>query len=232
MVTTVSAPGKALVAGGYLVLDPTYFGVVFATDARFYTSVASFPQRDTPRIRVRSPQFLEAEWVYDVVLPAMGSEDELTEGLQLVQVDENGKNPFVALTLLYALHLGIETLGDALRSQLGGGLDIVIAGDNDYYSHRVEVRNCANTGTSAAARAAPGPAALCAAALHAEQRAQDRPRLERGDDHVAHRRRALAPRHCQGRERGRGDAARVPRPDPQHGTARALRGPRQGRLGL
>lgn len=37
--TVVSAPGKVLVAGGYLVLDPTYSGVVVSTSSRFYTVV-------------------------------------------------------------------------------------------------------------------------------------------------------------------------------------------------
>lgn len=86
MTTTVSAPGKVLVAGGYLVLDPAYFGVVYATDARFYTSVAPLKGRDVPTIRVRSPQFLEAEWVYEVQLPAGDDSPAATEGLRLVQM--------------------------------------------------------------------------------------------------------------------------------------------------
>lgn len=36
---TVSAPGKVLVAGGYLVLDRPNVGVVLAATARFFTSV-------------------------------------------------------------------------------------------------------------------------------------------------------------------------------------------------
>lgn len=149
MTTTVSAPGKVLAAGGYLVLDPAYFGVVFATDARFYTSVATrAAQPDgAPAIRVRSPQFDAAEWVYAVQLPA-DDDATRTEDVRLVQTylahsrsDANGANPFVAFALLYTLQLGIEKRGvSALRAALGGGVDVVIAGDNDYYSHRVEVR--------------------------------------------------------------------------------------------
>ena len=40
--TTVSAPGKVLIAGGYLVLDPAYTGLVLATNARFYTNAVSY----------------------------------------------------------------------------------------------------------------------------------------------------------------------------------------------
>lgn len=45
------------------------------------------------------------------------------------------------MALLYALHLTIEVLGvEASRARLGHGIDLVIVGDNDYYSHRVDVR--------------------------------------------------------------------------------------------
>lgn len=37
--TCISAPGKVLVAGGYLVLDQRYDGLVLATSSRFYTVV-------------------------------------------------------------------------------------------------------------------------------------------------------------------------------------------------
>lgn len=70
--TVVSAPGKVLVAGGYLVLDPTYSGVVVSTSSRFYTVVKDSEiaerQDGSVRIRVRSPQFVDAVWTYEVVL--------------------------------------------------------------------------------------------------------------------------------------------------------------------
>lgn len=71
--TVVSSPGKVLVAGGYLVLDPHYSGVVVGTSSRFYTVVVPRPVPDTVnasrapppiQIRVRSPQFVDATWVY------------------------------------------------------------------------------------------------------------------------------------------------------------------------
>ena len=64
--TVISAPGKVLAAGGYLVLDPAHSGLVIATSARFYTAI-SVPAAPAPRtIRVRSPQFEAANWVYTV----------------------------------------------------------------------------------------------------------------------------------------------------------------------
>jgi phosphomevalonate kinase len=63
--TIISAPGKVLIAGGYLVLDPKYSGVVVSTSSRFYTVVQA-GRGEAGRIRVRSPQFAEAVWIYDV----------------------------------------------------------------------------------------------------------------------------------------------------------------------
>jgi phosphomevalonate kinase len=57
----VSAPGKVLLAGGYLVLDPAYSGVVVSTSSRFYSVIS----RGTHgRIAVSSPQFINASWSY------------------------------------------------------------------------------------------------------------------------------------------------------------------------
>lgn len=57
----VSAPGKVLLAGGYLLLDKEYSGVVLSTEARFYTYIESSEDED---IKVCSPQF-GSEWIYD-----------------------------------------------------------------------------------------------------------------------------------------------------------------------
>ena len=69
--TVVSAPGKVLLAGGYLVLDPKYSGLIVSTSARFYC-VAKSSDRQRCNVRVRSPQFLDAEWNYSVVLNHAG----------------------------------------------------------------------------------------------------------------------------------------------------------------
>lgn len=39
--TVVSSPGKVLIAGGYLVLDTNYSGLVIGTSSRFYSCVSS-----------------------------------------------------------------------------------------------------------------------------------------------------------------------------------------------
>lgn len=69
--TVVSSPGKVLLAGGYLVLDPAYSGLVVSTSSRFYTVIDAISAPASPtdapiQIRVRSPQFLDATWLYFV----------------------------------------------------------------------------------------------------------------------------------------------------------------------
>ena len=91
-VTALSAPGKVLLTGGYLVLDRGYTGTVFALDARIHVIVQqlrrghrrgasgsgpapgaeALPSSGTEdqdgedTVVVRSPQFLEAVWEYGV----------------------------------------------------------------------------------------------------------------------------------------------------------------------
>lgn len=77
----ISTPGKVLLAGGYLVLDRRYTGLVFGLDARIHVLVHD-PSKDDARfhrpirrpwdgsetdyslIIVRSPQFTDARWYY------------------------------------------------------------------------------------------------------------------------------------------------------------------------
>ena len=66
--TIVSAPGKVLIAGGYLVLDPAYSGVVVSTSSRFHTAIRDEPDLKPATIRVRSPQFVDATWLYSTIL--------------------------------------------------------------------------------------------------------------------------------------------------------------------
>ena len=64
--TVVSSPGKVLLAGGYLVLDPKYSGVVVSTSSRFYTAVDAISRGTPNQIQVRSPQFLDGTWNFAV----------------------------------------------------------------------------------------------------------------------------------------------------------------------
>jgi phosphomevalonate kinase len=65
--TVVSAPGKVLLAGGYLVLDRAYTGLVFGLSARINVitqELKTSPGVQMHEIVVESPQFLEAQWRY------------------------------------------------------------------------------------------------------------------------------------------------------------------------
>lgn len=82
--TVVSSPGKVLLAGGYLVLDPAFSGVIVSTSSRFYTVVSDLPASSSlehrQEIRVRSPQFVGASYRYAFRL------EESDAGMRIEQV--------------------------------------------------------------------------------------------------------------------------------------------------
>ncbi|KAG0356834.1 phosphomevalonate kinase [Podila minutissima] len=139
--TIVSAPGKVLLAGGYLVLDPAFSGLVVATDARFYTLIrpANLSKEATSspsKITVRSPQFENATWNY--LVDIKDKDVQLSPSAQ-----DESKNTFVELALAYSLAmLGHLIPVENITKTLDAGLEIVIAGNNDFYSQRKELENC------------------------------------------------------------------------------------------
>lgn len=65
--TVVSAPGKVLLAGGFIVLDRAYTGLVFGLDARIHVHIQAIPTADgvtLSEVVVKSPQFAHARWEY------------------------------------------------------------------------------------------------------------------------------------------------------------------------
>ena len=63
--TAASAPGKVLLAGGYLVLDRAYNGLTFGLNARIHALVQDVAVHEGHQeIGVRSPQFEGAVWRY------------------------------------------------------------------------------------------------------------------------------------------------------------------------
>ena len=78
-----SAPGKVLLAGGYLVLDRNFTGLVFGLDARIHVHISRLntsPGVSLSEIIVRSPQFLDAEWRYGY------RETEEDGGIEVIQL--------------------------------------------------------------------------------------------------------------------------------------------------
>lgn len=82
--SAVSSPGKVLLAGGYLVLDKAYSGLVFALSSRIH--VTSAPLKDHPEgtISVVSPQFKNAHWAYQISKNIDGA------GVIVAQVEHEG----------------------------------------------------------------------------------------------------------------------------------------------
>jgi phosphomevalonate kinase len=78
----VSAPGKVLLAGGYLVLDRGYTGLVFGLDARIHVYIEPVETSSgvvLSEIIVQSPQFKEAAWRYGYRLSEQDGGVEVTQ---------------------------------------------------------------------------------------------------------------------------------------------------------
>lgn len=88
MTKAFSAPGKALLAGGYLVLDPNYDAYVTALSSRMHAVIESDENMTSKHstLHVLSPQFEEGDWQYKI------------QNQKLEEI--NGKrNPFLEATL-------------------------------------------------------------------------------------------------------------------------------------
>ena len=109
----VSAPGKVLLTGGYLVLDRKYSGLVIGVDSRMHCKLSKNDRIGT--INVYSRQFTDGEWSF-----------ELVNG-QVHNI--KGNNQFVHITLQL-----VYTYLSALDSPIKGGLEIEFMADNDFYS--------------------------------------------------------------------------------------------------
>ncbi|KAK5059821.1 hypothetical protein LTR84_009704 [Exophiala bonariae] len=129
----VSAPGKVLFAGGFLVLDRKHTGLVFGLDARIHVHVDSWLQHPSAlkgaHIQVRSPQFNEAQWLYSLS-DAVGDHVAVNVAQVLDQDGfTSGSNKFVETTLRYVLSYLSHVTKDIYQS-----LSITILADDDYYS--------------------------------------------------------------------------------------------------
>uniref|UniRef100_A0A0E0NSJ8 phosphomevalonate kinase n=1 Tax=Oryza rufipogon TaxID=4529 RepID=A0A0E0NSJ8_ORYRU len=151
MEVVASAPGKVLVAGGYLVLERPNAGLVLSTSARFYAIVR--PLRDElshdswawawTDVKVTSPQ-LSREATYKLSLKK--STLQLTESA----------NPFVEQAVQFSVAAAKVTVTDkegkeALDKLLLQGLHITILGCNDFYSYRKQIEALAKTGLGSSA---------------------------------------------------------------------------------
>ncbi|CAG8715216.1 1715_t:CDS:2, partial [Funneliformis mosseae] len=143
--TAVSAPGKVLLAGGYLVLDRKYDGIVIGTSARFYSVIYS-GKNDFGEISVHSPQFNDGEWKYRV---NESFDDSLSCELQPINPEK--RNSFVEIAIKYSLSIILHRINKHKFQEIfAKGLDIYIVGSNDFYSQREQLskRNLPLTSSS------------------------------------------------------------------------------------
>lgn len=130
---TVSAPGKALIAGGYLVLDTGKLGLVIGASARFHTTAYLSPRKErntagTIRIAVNSIQFhQQLQLLFNTqtdVLECIGSaHNEFIEKC-------------VHVVLLFVKGVTEEAEFARIMALIGSRKEMVVLlrADNDFYS--------------------------------------------------------------------------------------------------
>jgi len=110
--TVVSAPGKVMVAGGYVVLERPNAALVAAISARVYCVVTSTaPGEDGVKVRVESPQLEESR---SFAVSAAGAQE-----VAIKRADEMPRNPYIETTIVNTLALishlhGAESLRDTV----------------------------------------------------------------------------------------------------------------------
>ncbi|XBW35883.1 hypothetical protein QEN19_001457 [Hanseniaspora menglaensis] len=115
-----SAPGKALLVGGYLVLDQEYESYVVALSSRMHSVVESKPS-DEIKVKVISSQFNNDTWEYSILKNSAGN---------LKPLEINGlKNPFVEKTILNVLNFF-----NAKKSNVNYEITIKIFSDPGFHS--------------------------------------------------------------------------------------------------
>ncbi|KAK4121644.1 phosphomevalonate kinase-like protein [Parathielavia appendiculata] len=129
----VSAPGKVLLAGGYIVLDRKHTGLVFGLSARIHVLAQKIRTSEgvhLSEIVVQSPQFLNATWRYGYHLVENGGGIRVTQLQSGTPVEPNH---FVETTLNYVL----TYIAEVDKSQASHGFtpaSLLVLADNDYYS--------------------------------------------------------------------------------------------------
>jgi phosphomevalonate kinase len=129
----VSAPGKVLFAGGFLVLDRKHTGLVFGLNARIHVHIEPWPQAapeaGSTQVLVQSPQFQGAKWLYSISEPGDTNEVVGVKQVEDSKDSAQSSNKFVETTLRYALtYLSHHSRNIATNARIS------ILADDDYYS--------------------------------------------------------------------------------------------------
>eukprot|EP00899_Mesostigma_viride_P007810 jgi/Mesvir1/1702/Mv21161-RA.1 len=179
--TIVSAPGKVLVTGAYLVLEAPHAGLVLSTSARFYAAASPLDvdagEQVPAVVEVVSPQLGQTmRYRVDITPaptagePAMSSASA-TASVSLRSEDGTPGSPYIAHAVACALNAALlmkkgqvdegmlrELLAEATcdtHPNGSAGLRMVVAGDNDFYSQRAELVSRGLPLSSASLRSLP-----------------------------------------------------------------------------
>ncbi|CAN3372938.1 hypothetical protein DIURU_002829 [Diutina rugosa] len=146
-----SAPGKALLAGGYLVIDPQYSAYVTALSACMHSVVTSTKSQDHSKVTVKSPQFEQGLWVYKLIRSDHGWEAHEIQGRT---------NPFLEATLVTVWNywgdvdpvaFDITIYSDAGFHAPSELIKQSSNGSQKFYFHDKEINNVPKTGLGSSA---------------------------------------------------------------------------------
>lgn len=168
----VSAPGKVLLAGGYIVLDRKHTGLVFGLSARIHVlaqEIHTSAGVHLSEIVVQSPQFLNATWRFGYHLVENGGGIKVTQLQSCVSLSCLSRtcrlthhlrgtpvepNHFVETTLNYVL----TYIAHVDKSRASHGFQpasLLVLADNDYYSKPKHADDRPSSSSSASSTAAP-----------------------------------------------------------------------------
>ncbi|KAJ8327498.1 phosphomevalonate kinase [Batrachochytrium dendrobatidis] len=143
--TTVTAPGKVLLTGGYLVLDRRFQGLVVAMDARFHTTIKSIHQQQdssdvTSIIQVVSPQFTDGFWEYMIQFhdPTCHDDQHQMGVPRITATSSTPFNPFLETALSFSFYVLHHKLAN-LAQLVGKGIQMTVLADNDFYSQSADL---------------------------------------------------------------------------------------------
>eukprot|EP00898_Chlorokybus_atmophyticus_P004243 jgi/Chlat1/481/Chrsp103S01087 len=141
----VSAPGKVLLSGGYLVLERPNAGLVLSTSARFYAIITqahkpdrqASPSEGVITVRVESPQLASVtQYALDMdtfsLMPMLVDPSASAESICNTYVEYAIECATVAAALL------LPDASDELKARMAD-VNVTILGDNDFYSQRAQL---------------------------------------------------------------------------------------------
>lgn len=140
------SPGKILLCGGYLILNPKNSGLVVDIDTYFTCkSIIKFAKfghlYKTLKVKIKSVNF-NLEYLYEINLTQNHNEIYLE-----IKNDTENDNEFILFSVLFAFYLVINEYIEVITlNQSIGEMNIMLEGDEYFYSFENGLRNNKKTG--------------------------------------------------------------------------------------